>query len=285
MTWPSGIQCGVCISFDFDAESLTLGAIERAHSEGGPRQYAKTLTPISRGQYGAKVGIPRILKFLDRYTIPATFFVPGFTAKLYPDLVKEISHQGHELANHGYYHENPTEFLGNPEKERDVLRRGSDTLENLCGTRPVGYRSPGWDLNPYTPDVLLDEGMVYDSSLMDQETPYVLTSNTQKKLIELPIDWLLDDYVHFQFSPPSIPGLAPPSHVLEIWQGEFDGYYESGGCFTLTLHPQVIGRSHRMHMLASLVNHMQSRDGVWFGTCKDIAAHWESRCESPEGPQ
>ena len=97
MTWPSGIQCGVCISFDFDAESLTLGAIERAHSEGGQRQYAKTLTPISRGQYGAKVGIPRILKFLDRYSIPATFFVPGFTAHLYPDLVKEISHQGHEL--------------------------------------------------------------------------------------------------------------------------------------------------------------------------------------------
>ena len=141
--WPSGIKCAVCLSFDFDAESLSLGVMERMSYEGDHRRYLKTLTPISRGQYGAKVGMPRILKFLEKYQIPATFFVPGFTAELYPDIIKEIAAQGHEIANHGYYHENPTEFAGNPEKERDILRRGNDMLEKLTDSRPIGYRSPG----------------------------------------------------------------------------------------------------------------------------------------------
>ncbi|MBW2200407.1 MAG: polysaccharide deacetylase family protein, partial [Deltaproteobacteria bacterium] len=126
--WPSGVKCAVCLSFDFDAESLSLGTIERMRYEGDQQRYAKTLTPISRGQYGAKVGVPRILKFLEKNNIPATFFVPGFTANLYPDIIKEITERGHELANHGYYHENPTEFIGDPQKERDILRRGNDTL-------------------------------------------------------------------------------------------------------------------------------------------------------------
>lgn len=277
--WPSGINCAVCLSFDFDAEALSLGMIERMRYEGNYGRYEETLTPISRGQYGAKVGIPRILKFLEKYGIPATFFVPGFTAELYPDLVREIAKQGHELANHGFYHENPTEFIGDSQKERDILRRGNDTLEKLSGIRPVGYRSPGWDLNTYTPELLLEEGMRYDSSLMDQEAPYLLLTVDDAKLIELPIDWLLDDYVHFQFSAPSIQGLSAPSKVLEIWMGEFDGYHEDGGCFTLTMHPQVIGRSHRIKMLESLVQHMKNQDGVWFATCREVAEYWAKQDE------
>lgn len=275
--WPNGIRCAVCLTFDFDAESLYLGYMERLRFEGDRRQFAQTLTPISRGQYGAKVGIFRVLRFLEKHSIPATFFVPGFTADRYPDIVREIAHRGHELANHGYYHENPTEFIGDRDKERAILRRANETLEKLCGVRPMGYRSPGWDLNTYTPEILLKEGMLYDSSLMDQEKPYILDRSGQSKLIELPIDWLLDDYVHFQFSPPSIPGLSAPSKVLEIWQGEFEGYHEDGGCFTLTMHPQVIGRSHRMQMLDQLVRHMKERPGVWFATCGEVARHWAAQ--------
>lgn len=272
--WPSDIQCAVCLSFDLDAEALSLGAIERMRQEGSGNRYAETLTPISRGQYGAKVGMPRIIKFLDKHELPATFFVPAFTAERYPDLVKEIVERGHEVANHGYYHENPTEFIGNPQKELDVLRRSNEALEKLTGYRPVGYRSPGWDLNTYTPELLLEEGIKYDSSMMDQESPYVLCEKGGGKLIELPIDWLLDDYVHFQFSPPSIQGLSSPSKVLEIWKGEFDGYYEDAGCFTLTMHPQVMGRSHRMQMLETLLKYMQNHLGVWFATCREVAEHW-----------
>lgn len=271
--WPESIHCAVCLTFDFDAEALSLGMIERMNAEENQNRYVETLTPVSRGQYGAKVGMPRILKFLKRHEIPATFFVPGFTANLYPEIIREISKMGHEIANHGYYHENPTDFIGKPEKEREILKRGNDTIEHICGIRPVGYRSPGWDLNICTPDLLLKEGIMYDSSLMDQEIPYILKTDKMTALVELPIDWLLDDYVHFQFSPPSITGLSAPSKVMEIWMGEFDGYYEDGGCFILTMHPQVIGRSHRMHMLDTLVQHIKSKNGVWFATCRDVAAH------------
>jgi len=279
--WPQGVRCAVCLSFDFDAESLYIGELERRRAAGDQRQYAVTLTPVSRGRYGAKAGLPRILRRLEDWGILATFFVPGLVAELHPELVREIAARGHEVANHGYYHENPTEFIGKPDGELAVLNRASDTLEKLTGHRPVGYRSPGWDLNPGTPELLLKAGMLYDSSLMDQEAPYVLaTSSGGSPLIELPVDWLLDDYVHFQFSPPSVPGLSAPSKVLEIWRGEFDGYYEDGGCLTLTMHPQVMGRSHRLQMLATLVTHMRSKPGVWFATCGEIARYWVSATAS-----
>ena len=259
--WPDKIQCAVCLSFDFDAESA---------------QRQQTLTPISRGRYGPKVGIFRILELLKKYSVPATFFTPGYTAYLYPDLIKEIYANGHELANHGYYHENPTTLAGDRKKERDILLRSNDLLEKLCGERPLGYRAPGWDLNPYSPDLLLEEGFLYDSSLMDQEIPYTLLGDSNKQLLELPVDWILDDYVHFGISNSPHCRLSSPSEVFEIWLNEFKGYFLDRGCFTLTMHPQIIGRSHRMQMLESLLKYMNVSSGVWFATCRDVAEYWKT---------
>jgi hypothetical protein len=95
----------------------------------------------------------------------------------------------------------------------------------------------------------------------------LLTLAERKKIGDL-IIW------PFQFSPPSIHGLAAGSQVLEIWLGEFMGYFKDGGCFTLTMHPQVIGRSHRMQMLETLVQHMKDQTGVWFARCKEVAKYW-----------
>ncbi len=85
---------------------------------------------LSKGQFGPRVGVSRILGLLDRYEIKSTFFVPGWTAEKYPESVKEIVRRGHEVAAHGYMHENLSE-LKSPEEEIEVFRKSVEILERL----------------------------------------------------------------------------------------------------------------------------------------------------------
>jgi peptidoglycan-N-acetylglucosamine deacetylase len=263
----------VCLTFDFDAISLWIGPFA-----------ARSPSAISRGEFGA-VGCQRILRLLEREHIHSTFFVTGHTAETYPDLVREIVSAGHELGHHGYLHENPLS-LETPEREREVLQRGFDALDRVAGVRPVGYRSPSWDNSPWTIELLLAEGFRYESSLMgDDFTPYwcrvgdtiqpdgPYLFGPEVDLVEMPVSWILDDFPHFEYlsqrsAGSSNPGLSAPSKVEEIWRDDFTFMRQEvpDGVITITMHPQVIGRGHRMLMLERLVRWMKEHPGTEFTT-------------------
>ncbi len=253
----------VCLTFDFDALSVWLSS------------YTPT-TPamLSRGEYGVRVGLPRILKLLADYSIQATFFVPGHTAESFPGSVEAILAAGHELGHHSYDHRDPS--TQTPVEERQSLERGLAVLQRFLGRPPAGYRSPSWDYSATTLSLLVEYGFLYDSSLFgDDFHPYhprlgdrvsidqPLQPGSEVSLWEFPVDFALDDWPHFTFNfDPLRVGLSAPSKVLEIWTGEF-GYMaerEPGGVFTLTMHPQVIGRGHRMALLERFIQHALDRD-------------------------
>jgi peptidoglycan/xylan/chitin deacetylase (PgdA/CDA1 family) len=243
-------------------------------------------TWLSRGEFGARVGIIRVLQLLADHHIQATFFVPGYTADSFPDRVRAIRDAAHEIGNHGYLHEPPAQAGGDPEQERAVLRKANDALKRVAGVIPTGYRSPSWDLSPHSVRLLREEGFVYDSSLMaDDFHPYLCREGdeinpeggyrmgVETDLIELPVSWILDDFPYFELRPgDSI--MASAEHVFEVWRDEFDYAYEHahGGIFTLTMHPYVIGRGHRMAMLDRLIHRMKSRSGVHFASMGEVAA-------------
>jgi peptidoglycan/xylan/chitin deacetylase (PgdA/CDA1 family) len=261
----------VCLTFDFDAICIWLG----------PRS-SKSPSAISRGEF-ATVGVQRILKVLKNNNIQATFFIPGHTVETYPDSVHAILEAGHEIGHHGYLHENPC-ALPSKEAERAVLERGFEAMEKVVGVRPTGYRSPAWDNSPHTIELLLEFGFRYESSLMahdfrpywcrlgDQpntDGPYVFGENVD--LVEMPVSWVLDDFPHFEFVQSSgvlYPGLSAGSKVGEIWRDEFDFMVreEPGGVFNLTMHPEIIGRGHRILTLERLIDHMAQQPGVAFTT-------------------
>ncbi len=277
----------VCLTFDFDAISLWIGPMG-----------ATSPSMISRGEFGV-VGVERILRLLERHGIPATFFVPGHTADTYPDTVREIAAAGHEIGHHGYLHENPVALA--KDQERAVLERGLEALGRVAKIRPIGYRSPAWDNSPHTIELLLEHEFRYESSLMGQDfTPYwcrvgdVIRKDgpygfgQEVDLVELPVSWILDDFPHFEYVRVGnrlSPGLSAPSKVEEIWRGEFDYMYRevAGGVFNLTMHPQVIGRGHRMLMLERLIAHFQQHEGVRFATLATAAEEFRAR-HSPQYP-
>ena len=267
----------VCLSFDFDGMCGWIFPGRRNNP-----------SMISRGEF-AQVAVPRILDLLARASVPASFAVPGFTALAYPDLMARIRDEGHEILHHGLAHENPADF--DEAGERDILRRGIEAIERSAGVRPLGYRSPAWELSPATLSLLREEGFLYESSCMGHDFhPYYLRIGDRFAageayrfgricdLVELPVYWGLDDYPHFEYSYGEGGMLRDPAEVERIWSAELDfahGYCP-GGLFGLTCHPEFIGRGARLLMLERLIGRMKGLEGVAFSTMADYAKAWKA---------
>jgi peptidoglycan/xylan/chitin deacetylase (PgdA/CDA1 family) len=260
--WKDNSRCAVGLSFDFDAESLWMGRYKRDYP-----------AVLARGEYGARAGLPRILKILKRQEVKATFFVPGYTAQKYPQLVQQIDEDGHEIGHHGYKHENPGKV--NLDEEKEIIQKGIDHLKEVTGYAPVGYRLPSGVHSPHTLNLLLEHGFQYESSMVADDLPYILKlEESGKQILEIPFSWELDDSPHFMFShSPYRTGMSSPSKVYEIWAAEFDVCYQEGGYYGLTCHPQIIGRRHRAQMLERLIAYIKSFPDVWIARHIDIAKH------------
>jgi peptidoglycan/xylan/chitin deacetylase (PgdA/CDA1 family) len=264
VSWPNGARCAASFSFDVDAESAMLG-VDPSHAD--------RMSAISHQAYGPLTGVPRLLKILARHGITSTFFVPGYTAVRYPDVISSIVEHGHEIAHHGYLHE---AMRGKTEQqEADILDRGLDVLESVTGSRPIGYRAPMWELNWHSPKLLRDRGFLYDSSLMDTDHPYELAVAHGGPLVEIPIQWALDDWEQYCYVPDfSGSGLIEsPLKAIEMWRLEFDAMRAEGAAYVLTNHPFLSGRPSRAQALDSLIEYVRSYDDVWVTSLANIAKH------------
>jgi len=258
-TWPGGARCAVAISFDADHDTIPL----RDGDESPMR--------ISQGQYGNRRAMPRIRTLLQREAIPASFFYPAVSALLYPDEVRGVAQDGHEIGIHSWIHEKNTDLPY--QAERDLSERAAEVLSRLSGKDPVGMRTASWDFSVNTLQIIREMKLLYDSSLMADDDAYELLADGQPTgIVELPPEWIRDDAVYWNFV--RFSGLrpyTPPSAVLEIFKAEFDSAWDERGLFLLTLHPHISGHRSRMPVLERLVEHMKSRGECWFATHADIA--------------
>jgi len=127
-SWKNGARACVALSFDSDHETSTL------------REGSTSPGRLAQGEYGARVGVPRILDLLRRHDLRASFFVPGVIAQLHPDEQRRVVAEGHEIGMHGWIHEGTSELTES--SERDLMRRAFDTLTKVTGRTPVGIRVP-----------------------------------------------------------------------------------------------------------------------------------------------
>jgi peptidoglycan/xylan/chitin deacetylase (PgdA/CDA1 family) len=263
--WPNGARVAVGLSFDVDNATATLST--------GTLDYEI----LSRGEYGAVDGLPRILRMLDRQHVPASFFIPAASAVLHPEMIKQImapqtaSSVAHEIGVHGWIHER-LPLLNDEKEEQRLLDLSLETLTRMTGKRPVGYRAPSWKFSGWTMGQVKAAGFLYDSSLMASDDAYeILLDGAPTGVVELPIERILDDAPYFgsnaDGSNPSV------GDVFEVFQSEFDVAYDEGGLFLLTMHPHLMGHRSRTAMLEKLVQYIKSKPGVWFATHEQIANH------------
>ncbi len=259
--WPSGAKVAVSLTFDVDADSGFLG---------DSPEYARRLTSLSEARFGVVRGMPRILGFLERHKLEASFFVPGHTATTYPEVVPAILERGHEVGHHGQIHLR-TDKVSTAE-QREELELGFQALEAAGAPRPVGYRSPAWELTPETMRMLFDAGFEYDSSCMGDDRPYI-ESYEDMSILELPVHWSLDDWPRFGWSIDLGGNVADPSELYETWLGEYRAARQEGRHVIFTMHPEVIGRAYRFAILERLVDAMIADGDVWFARLDSVAKH------------
>jgi peptidoglycan/xylan/chitin deacetylase (PgdA/CDA1 family) len=248
----------VAFTFDFDAEEVWIGEDPANANRPGV---------LSQGTYGAKVAVPLILELLDRHGVRATFFVPGRVAERYPERVREILGAGHEIGLHGYTHRSPA-ALPRAEEEAELVK-AKGILEEL-GAEPAGYRSPSWEFSEHTVGLLAAHGLRYSSNFMDDIRPY---RHDGSGLVELPVQWILDDAPHFWFSGADwTKKIATTAEVDAIWREEFEGIRRLDGAFILTMHPQIIGRPSRVAFLDRFMGWVRGHADARIATCAEIAA-------------
>ena len=262
--WPNGARCAVALSFDSDHETSEL-------RDGG-----KSIGRMAWGQYGNRVGVPRIVKLLKKYDVRASFYVPAVVAMTYPDEQRALVAEGHEIGIHGWIHELNTVLPC--DNERELMMRAADTLTQITGVRPVGLRTPSWDFSPDTLRIEKEMGLLYDSSLMaDEECYELLLHGEPTGIVEVPVEWVRDDAVYFMMH--RFQGLrpyTPPTDVFDIFRREFDAAYDEGGLCQLTFHPHIVGYRSRVWIVEELILHAQTKGDVWFGTHAEVAS-WVSR--------
>jgi peptidoglycan/xylan/chitin deacetylase (PgdA/CDA1 family) len=254
----------VNFSFDMDAESLLhIYFHDTAHNR---------LAMASRLRYGPEVAVPRIIDALERLDLRQTFFVPGWCMEQYPRAVQLIIDHGHEIAHHGYMHENPNKL--SDAEDRAWFKRAVKAIENTTGRKPAGFRAPSYGFSRISLELMLEAGMIYDASLMGHDIPYLL-KHKKGTMIELPSQRALDDWTYFVMSRDynwNMP-IVPPEQAFALYRAEFDAAWRHGGLWVAVWHPFATGRLSRCEAMDGLIDYMKGKGGVWFATMEEIAIH------------
>jgi peptidoglycan/xylan/chitin deacetylase (PgdA/CDA1 family) len=253
----------VAITFDVDSDSFVhIAEPERAH---------RLVCTTSWTRYD-EVAIPRIVEIFRQFDLKQTFFFPAWCMERYPHLVELVLAGGHEVGLHGYLHE-----LANTlslEREADLLQRSLDVTQRVTGRRPTGWRSPLYAFSDNSTDLIARAGFLYDSSLMGDDIPYLLQAKSGE-IVELPLQDASDDWPQYAenwdlgYHAP----IRPPARGIETFMAEFEAAWEHRGLWISVWHPFVSGRLSRAMQVAKMIEHMQSRGGVWFATLHQIAEH------------
>ena len=267
--WPHGARVAVLLSFDVDNETIAI------------RYGEPTVASLAEMQYGARVGLPRLVNLLDAHKLPATFFIPSVSLAITPSMASLIKRSGrHEIGVHGWIHELNATLPDSA--ERALLTKAVAELTRMTGTKPTGYRAPSWNYSPNTLSILRDMGFRYESSLMADDAPYeLLQKGKPTGLVEIPVQWILDDAPLFD---PRGQRYMNPRDIAKVWMDEFDKAYDEGTMLVLTLHPHVSGHRSRIIALEQLIAHIEARGAgkVWWATHAAAAEYVRSAAQLGE---
>ena len=268
LRWPEGKRCAVHIVVDLSVASGPEGI--------RPRDLASAPAALAAGE-----GLDLLLAALARHGLRATFAVPAVIAEIYPARVKSLIARGHEVAAHGFKHEDVSQLGRDEEKAR--LAVTTKILTDLTGRQPQGWFSlprqedpfAGGTISANTMDLLIEQGYRYMGNGLADDIPHYWVTDyaSRRSILTLPYYYHFDDQF-FSMFPVRGTGLENSDMLFRNWRGEFDAQYKRGRFFTMTLHPQHIGWCNRMAGLEDFLAHMTSLPGLWNPTGAECARYW-----------
>ena len=268
--WPSGQQ-------------MALGLTVNLNPAGAGKGVTAKDLAYPTWHYGLNEGLDRFLALFAELDVRATFATPAVIAEAYPDVIKRILGQGHEIAAQGLYGENPA--LLAPGVEAEHMDRASEVLARVTGVAPKGWfalsrpddRAATGCATDDTIGLLRARGYAYFGNGLADDAPYYWVSEPAKQeaLLALPYYYHFDDTFFLMF-PREGTGLERPQALLNNWRAEFRAQYRRGRYFNLCVSPARSGWGHRFDNLATVLREAMAHPGVWAATGAEIAAHWQS---------
>jgi peptidoglycan/xylan/chitin deacetylase (PgdA/CDA1 family) len=279
-TWPNGARLAInfVINYEEGSErSLAMGDPDQeSMTEWGSYQFpdgVRNLAMESMYEYGARVGIWRILDILEKANVPATFHACAVAFEQNPDVAKAAVALGHEICSHGYRWEEV--FRLTEAEEREHIRLAIESFERTCGKRPVGWYCR-YGASVHTRRLVAQEGgFLYDSDAYNDDVPYFVEVEGKQHLV-VPYTSDVNDFRYW-----NSPGLSQASDFLEYMKESFDVLYEESAdglrMMSIGLHPRMVGRPGRVRAIKQFIEYAQAREGVWFTTREEIAKAWMTR--------
>jgi peptidoglycan/xylan/chitin deacetylase (PgdA/CDA1 family) len=266
-SWPEQRRIAVTLTFDFqggeDVRPLPDGT--RDHEE------------YTQCEYGPNTAIWRILRMLDEEAVKATFLTCGAIAERYPEAVKAIVANGHEIAGHGYHHEVARNLTR--EQETEVMRKTVDMIRGRTAHRPVGWRS--CTQSPNSLELLMEHGFLWNSNSFSHDLPFLWESGG-RVLVELPRQPFGDGRTYQHRNGDA----GNPHDTLLIWKAMFDELHEESkrapAYCPFQFHPYISGRPGRARTLRAIIQHMKAAGGVWFATGSEVARWCLDEVFNPE---
>ncbi|MCO6417169.1 polysaccharide deacetylase family protein [Siccirubricoccus sp. KC 17139] len=269
--WPEGAQ--LCMT-------LTVDLSPPCGEEG--IKPADLATPDA--QYGMHGGLDALLGVLAKHGVRATFAVPGAMAAIHAPRIKALAEAGHEIAAHGWLHEDVSAL--SPEEEKARLGRTTEAIAAACGARPQGWYSlarpgdkfAGGAVSGATMSLLRQAGYAYMGNGMADDLPHwwVTDAAARQAMLVLPYYYHFDDQFFLLF-PAKGTGLEHADDYFRNCRAEFAAQYKRGRQFSMVVHPHAIGFPHRLRMLDGFLAEVRAHPGVWLATAGGCAAHWHAR--------
>ena len=287
--WPGGARIALqfVLNFEEGGENSVLhgdaGSEQFLSEMASPPAFAdRHLSMESIYEYGARVGVWRILREFERRGLPLTVFGVGMALERCPEVTAAFVELGHEIACHGWRWVSYQQL--DEATEREHLRLGLDAVQRLTGAPALGWYT-GRD-SPNTRRLVADAGTLeYDSDYYGDDLPFWLQVRKSDGALapHLVVPYTLDAN-DMRFALPQ--GFSHGEPFFEYLRDSFDVLYaegdrdpaEGGGgpaMMSVGMHCRLLGRPGRMRALQRFLDHVEAHDRVWVTRRIDIARHWK----------
>lgn len=259
LTWPNGARIAVALTVMYETWSDGASppySVQATHLKPGTFDYGGK----AWSTYGGRVGVWRILKTLERWQMPATFFTNGRCAEIYPESVKAIVSEGHELGGHAYTQDGLLAYMSD-EEQRTTIHRSLDLLESVGGQRPTGWLSPVLAFTPSTVPLLAEAGLEWHADVTYLDRPHRVET-PHGYMGAVPNSDFTDNRVL----------KANPQDLVDVHTHTFDYLYEHEpmSLLALTLHCQFGGRPLVIAAFDRIMKHITAHEGVWLARHSEL---------------
>lgn len=273
LRWPDGARLAFWV-----ATNIEYFEVDQPAASLRPVPYLPDVANYAWRDYGARVGIWRIMELLDRYAVRSSVMLNSQVCHYYPIIVEEAKRRGWEFLGHGVTNSRRLVKLSEDE-ERAVIHEVVTTIAAAAGTPPKGWLGPAMAETFNTPDLLAEVGIEYVCDWCNDDQPYPMRVRSNR-LISVPYTNELNDL-------PAFLGMGVSAEqFLRMIRDQFDVLYRegarSGRVLCLALHPFILGRPTRIRYLEEALDYILGHDGVWCTTSGEIAAwYYEHYYEAP----